>query len=159
MSPKIWLRGCASAILSLSLATTIAVAQEHGHGRDKHDRDDHDRNGDDNHGRGHDKDRGRHDYSDHDRNEMRGWYHEHHEHLPPGLSKRDRLPAGLERQLVVRGTLPPGLRAKIVRCPGDLERRLPPPPPDCEHVVIGGHIVLLNRRTFLVVDVFHLEIG
>jgi hypothetical protein len=25
--------------------------------------------------------------------------------------------------------------------------------------VIGGHIVLLNRRTFVVVDVFHLEIG
>src|ERR1700692_1823411 len=44
-------------------------------------------------------------------------------------------------------------------CPGDLERHLPPPPPDCEHVVIGGHVVLLNRRTFVVVDVFHLEIG
>jgi hypothetical protein len=25
--------------------------------------------------------------------------------------------------------------------------------------VIGGHVVLLNRRTFVVVDVFHLEIG
>ncbi len=88
-----------------------------------------------------------------------GWYREHYEHLPPGLAKRDRLPPGLERQLVVRGTLPPGLQKKIVHCPQDLERRLPPPPPECEHVVIGGHIVLLNRRTFLIVDVFHLEIG
>jgi hypothetical protein len=25
--------------------------------------------------------------------------------------------------------------------------------------VIGGHVVLLNRRTFVVVDVFHLGIG
>ena len=40
--------------------------------------------------------------------------------------------------------------------PVDLERELPPPPPNCEHVFIGGHVVLLNRRTFVVVDVFHL---
>jgi hypothetical protein len=127
---------------------------------DKQDRDDDDDHGR-GHGKGHDKDRehDRNSYSDHDRDEMRGWYREHYEHLPPGLAKRDRLPPGLERQLVVRGTLPPGLRKKIVRCPDDLERRLPPPPPECEHVVIGGHIVLLNRRTLLIVDVFHLEIG
>jgi hypothetical protein len=25
--------------------------------------------------------------------------------------------------------------------------------------VIGGHLVLLNRRTFLIVDVFHFDIG
>ena len=41
--------------------------------------------------------------------------------------------------------------------PVDLERELPPAPPNCEHVFIGGHVVLLNRRTFVVVDVFHLE--
>jgi Ni/Co efflux regulator RcnB len=88
---------------------------------------------------------------------MRGWYRHHDSDLPPGLAKRDRLPPGLERQLVVRGTLPPGLRKEIVRCPDDLERRLPPPPRDCRHVVIGGHIVLLNTRSFLIVDVFHFE--
>jgi hypothetical protein len=42
--------------------------------------------------------------------------------------------------------------------PPDLERRLPPPPPDCAHVVIGGHIVLMNRRTNVVLDIFHLEL-
>jgi hypothetical protein len=78
--------------------------------------------------------------------------------LPPGLARRDQLPPGLERQLVVRGELPPGLRRKIQRCPEDLERRLPPPPRDCEHVVIGGHIVLLNRKTFVVLDIFHVEV-
>lgn len=159
MSHKMWLRMGGSAILGLALSMSSAVAQDHGHGHDKEDRDDND------HGHGHggghekDKDHDRHAYSDHDRDEMRGWYREHYQHLPPGLAKRDRLPPGLERQLVVRGTLPPGLRAKIVVCPRDLERHLPPPPPDCKHVLIGGHVVLLNRRTFVVVDVFHLDIG
>jgi hypothetical protein len=78
--------------------------------------------------------------------------------LPPGLAKRDQLPPGLGKQLVRRGTLPPGLQKKIQPCPPDLERRLPPPPPDCGHVVIGGHIVLMNRRINVVLDIFHLEL-
>lgn len=89
---------------------------------------------------------------------MRGWYHDHQDHLPPGLAKKDRLPPGLEKQLVQRGTLPPGLQKRIQPCPEELEGRLPPPPPDCAHVVIGGHIVLLNRRTNIVVDIFHFEV-
>jgi Ni/Co efflux regulator RcnB len=158
MSFKLWLRAGAIGVLSLALSTTIAVAQGHGHGHDKQDRDDdedRDHHGDHGHGRGHE----RHGYSDHDRDEMRGWYREHHDHLPPGLAKRDRLPPGLERQLVVRGTLPPGLRAKMYHVPEDFERRLPPPPPDCEHVFVGGHVVLLNRANFQIVDVIHLEIN
>jgi Ni/Co efflux regulator RcnB len=149
---KLWLRAGAIAILSLALSSTIAVAQGHGHGQDKHDRDDDD--GDDTHGRGH----GHKGYSDHDRDEVRGRYREHHDHLPPGLAKRDRLPPGLERQLIVRGTLPPGLRAKMYRVPEDFERRLPPPPPNCEHVFIGGHVVLLNRTNFQIVDVIHVDV-
>ena len=76
--------------------------------------------------------------------------------LEPGLAKRDRLPPGLERQLRVRGTLPPGLRDRIRPCPEGLVRLLPPPPPHCEHVLIGGSIVLLNRNSFVVLDIFHL---
>jgi len=129
--------------------------------------DDHD------HGRGHghayeqakykyhdyDRDNRDHDfYREHDRYAMRDWYVEHHDHLPPGLAKRDHLPPGLERQLVVRGTLPPGLRARIHPCPPEMVRVLPPPPPDCEHVLVGGHVVLMNRRNFMVVDLFHFEL-
>lgn len=110
------------------------------------------------HGRGHDRDEeGGGHYSKHDRDGARGWYHGHQEGLPPGLAKRDQLPPGLERQLRVRGTLPPGLRDRIRPCPPELVRVLPPPPPNCEHVVIGGHIVLLNRRTFMVLDIVHFE--
>ncbi len=145
MQSKRWWIACAAVLFTL--ASSVAYAQGRGNGHNKHgDHDDDDRV------------RDRHSYSDHDRREMREWYHGRHDDLPPGLAKRDRLPPGLERQLVVRGTLPPGLRKKMQSCPEDLERRLPPPPRDCRHVVIGGHIVLLNTRSFVIVDVFHFEI-
>lgn len=112
----------------------------HAYGHDKHDGDDEDR------GRGH--------YRDHDR-ELHEWYREHSDRLPPGLAKRDALPPGLQRQLMVRGTLPPGLQKKIRPCPPEVESYLPPAPAGYVHTVIGGNIVLVNRRTFLVLDVFH----
>ena len=154
LSSKSWFRAAASAVLSLALSTTIAVAQEHGQGHENHDRDGRDDRGHENdHGHGHNR------YSDHDRDAARGWYHTHYRHLPPGLANRDRLPPGLERQLVVRGTLPPGLQKQMRPCPPDLERELPPPPPHYAHVVIGGNLVLLNRANFQIVDVFHFDIN
>jgi len=118
---------------------------DNGHWRNKHkDRDD-------------DDDRRGYGFGDHDRDEIRGWYAVNYRHLPPGLAKRDRLPPGLERQLMVRAVLPRDLEAHIAVVPVDLERRLPPPPPDCERVLVGGHIVLMNRRTKIVLDIFHFE--
>jgi Ni/Co efflux regulator RcnB len=144
MRSRIWLH--LGLALSLVLASSLALADDNDHGKtDKHGHHDNT-----------DRDRGY--YSDHDRDAMRGWYGEQHDHLPPGLARKDRLPPGLEKQLVVRGTLPPGLRKKIRPCPDELERRLPPPPPDCAHVVVGGHVVLMNRMTFMVLDVFHFEL-
>jgi hypothetical protein len=146
-----------SALLTLALASTIAVAQGNGHGHDKHDRDDHDRAYDDHdHGHGHGQGHGR--YADHDR-DIRDWYRAHYDHLPPGLAKRDRLPPGLERQLVVNGTLPPGLQRKMQPCPHELEAMLPPPPPNYVHVVIGGNLVMYNRATLQIGDVFRLDAG
>jgi len=157
-----WLHTFAIAILALSTSVALAQHEGHGHGRghDKHGNEDedndNDRKGDSDkeHGhKGHGHGRG---YDDRDHQVMHGWYEGHRGNLPPGLAKKDRLPPGLERQLELRGTLPPGLRGRIYAVPVDLERELPPPPPNCEHVFIGGHVVLLNRRTFVVVDVFHL---
>ncbi len=144
MSSNKWLYLAAAVALSLSTNLALAQGRGHGNGHDKHaDRDD-----DDDRGRGH--------YRDHDR-ELRGWYEEHRDHLPPGLAKRDRLPPGLERQLVVRGTLPPGLQKKMQPVPVEVESYLPPPPVGYIHTVIGGNIVLVNRKTFFVLDVFHFE--
>ena len=169
MSLSRWLRMGTTAALSLALSATIAVAQGNGHGHDKHDRDDddnhwrdQDRDDDHGHGHGHGEGHGRghaygHEkYRDHDR-DIRGWYHEHYQHLPPGLAKRDRLPPGLERQLVVNGTLPPGLRAQARPCPRELEAMLPPPPPNYVHVVVGGNLVMYNRVNFQIGDVLHFD--
>jgi hypothetical protein len=43
-------------------------------------------------------------------------------------------------------------------CPPDLERMLPPPPPNYAHFVIGGNLVLLNRANFQIADIFHIAI-
>src|SRR5260370_27039424 len=116
---------------------SMAIGQRKGHGKgyDKHGNDDEDAQF----------------YKDHVRELLRGWYGEHRDQLPPGLAKKDRLPPGLEKQLVRRGTLPPGLEKRLQPCPEELERQLPPPPPDCAHLVIGGHLVLLNRKTNIIV--------
>src|ERR1700751_541836 len=162
MFSKSWFRAAATALLSLALSTTIAVAQGNGHGHDKHDRDDDDRwhdhdDRDHGHGNGHHNGHDRERYADRD-GDIRGWYHTHYKHLPPGLAKRDRLPPGLERQLVVRGTLPPGLRGRMQPCPHELEVMLPPPPPGHVHVFIGGNLVLVNRENFQIADVFHFDV-
>ncbi|MGK3882453.1 hypothetical protein ABI028_15630, partial [Enterococcus faecium] len=70
---------------ALLISSPSAFAQGnghgHGHGHDKHGDDD-------------DRDDDREYYRGHDR-EVRGWYDEHREHLPPGLAKKDHLPPGL----------------------------------------------------------------
>jgi Ni/Co efflux regulator RcnB len=151
MSKKWVLILCAA--LAVTLLPGIAVA-------------DHDHDGGQGHGRGHAYGHEKHDrdgdeergyYRDHDR-ELHEWYRAHYNNLPPGLAKRDRLPPGLERQLVVRGTLPPGLRRQMHPCPVEVEQYLPPPPAGYVHTVIGGHIALVNRTTFFVLDVFHFEL-
>ena len=136
-----WMFACALGILTLT--GNFALAQGHGNGHGKG----HNKHGDD-------EDQGDF-YKDRDREVMRSWYDNHQSNLPPGLAKKDRLPPGLERQLVRRGALPPGLQKRLQPCPEELERRLPPPPPECAHVLISGHIVLLNRRTNVIVDIFH----
>jgi Ni/Co efflux regulator RcnB len=142
-----------AGLIGLALATsTPAFAQGngngHGKGHAKHedaDRDDRDR----------DHDRDSYRYYNHEQI-IRGWYAERGGNLPPGLAKKDRLPPGLEKQLVRNGTLPPGLQKRYYAVPVELERRLPPPPSDCVHVFISGHLVLLNKHTNLIVDIFAL---
>ena len=141
MKPRKRMFAVALSFLMLTASSTLAQGHGQGKGHNKHGEDD---------------DQGERYYRDHDR-DIRGWYDNHQNNLPPGLAKKDRLPPGLEKQLVRRGELPPGLQKRLQPCPEELERQLPPPPPDCEHVVIGGHLILLNRRTNIVVDIFHFE--
>ena len=91
-------------ILLLARGPAFAQGNSQGHG----------------HGKGHDKhhdDGDRDDRYDHHREAIRGWYSENANHLPPGLAKKDRLPPGLEKQLVRNGTLPPGLQSVCIMFP------------------------------------------
>ena len=130
-----WLAVLGATLITLTSMTAFAKSKSHVHGKDK--------------GRVEIKFR----YSEHDR-ALRGWYEGRGGNLPPGLAKRYALPPGLENQLVTKGTLPPGLRKKMYRCPHEVVRLLPPPPPDYGHYFIGGNIVLVHRRTYMVLDIF-----
>jgi hypothetical protein len=136
-----------ASVLGLFLVTaSTAVAQGNGKGHGKgHDK------------RGDDDDQGEHYYKHHDQDTFHEWYTQNENHLPPGLAKKDQLPPGLEKQLVRHGTLPLGLQKRVQPCSREIEHMLPPPPPDCTHVVIGGHFVSLNKRTDVVMDIFHFE--
>jgi hypothetical protein len=126
MASKLWLRASAVGLVSLALSTTIARAQDHDRDHDRDDEHWHDRDHDRDHDRQHEREVVRHEaYVDHQR-EIREWYRVHHERSPPGLAKRDRLPPGLERQIVIHGFLPVELRGRMQPCPHQLEVLLPP---------------------------------
>lgn len=91
----------------------------------------------------------------HERELISTYYSNHTQGLPPGLAKRGGdLPPGLEKHLERNGTLPPGLQKKLEPCPVALERQLPPLPADYRRAVIGAHIVVLNKNTNVIVDIF-----
>jgi hypothetical protein len=73
--------------------------------------------------------------------------------LPPGLAKRERLPAGLERQLKKNGSLPPGLEKRLHSFPLELEHLLPERPEGVIRVVIGVDILLLDKTSNTILDI------
>jgi len=134
-------------MISAPLSDVLAQGHGNGHYRDK--KKDKDRDDDD--------DRRGYGFAQRDRDEIRGWYVVNAKRLPPGLAKKDRLPPAFERRLVIQQRFPVELERQVYVVPVELERRLPPPPLDCERVLIGGHIVLRNRNTQIVLDIFHFE--
>lgn len=92
-----------------------------------------------------------------DRDIIGGYYRNRYSSLPPGLAKRGgQLPPGLERQLERHGTLPPGLQERLGPFPLELSRQLPPLPPGYIRGVIGESVVVVNRRTWVIVDVIQV---
>ncbi len=73
--------------------------------------------------------------------------------LPPGLAKRERLPAGLERQLEKNRSLPPGLEKRVHPFPGELGKLLPELPKGVIRVVIGVDILLLDETSNTILDI------
>ena len=73
--------------------------------------------------------------------------------LPPGLAKREQLPAGLARQLQKNGSLPPGLEKHVHLFPLELGRLLPELPKGVIRVVIGVDILLLDETSNKILDI------
>jgi hypothetical protein len=86
---------------------------------------------------------------------IRAWFSskKNLEGLPPGLAKRERLPAGLERQLKQNGSLPPGLEKRVHPFPGELGKLLPELPKGIIRVVIGVDILLLDETSNTILDI------
>ena len=86
---------------------------------------------------------------------IRAWFSnkQNLEGLPPGLVKRERLPAGLARQMEKNGSLPPGLQKRVHLFPLELGRLLPELPKGVIRVVIGVDILLLDETSNTILDI------
>lgn len=79
--------------------------------------------------------------------------------LPPGLAKRSELPPGLQRHLQRNGKLPPGLQKRLEPFPHELEVRLPGIPDIWRRVILGRHVILIDRRTYRILDIIENVVG
>lgn len=92
-------------------------------------------------------------FSDRDRVIIREWYDERRRALPPGLAKKGMVPPGHAKRWGPRDTLPPGLAWREL--PPELERRLSRLPEGYIRVIVGSDIVLMDRRTRVILDVLY----
>ena len=97
-------------------------------------------------------------FGEHDREVIHAYCSQPNAGLPPGLAKRGgKLPPGLEKHLRRNGQLPPGLQKKVQPFPVELDRRLPPLPPNYVRVFLSGRGLIVDSRFNIldVIEIFH----
>ena len=147
-----------AAVIFIS-GTALAQGKGHAYGHEKHgqgDDDDRDKGRGHGHDRDDDREYARAYYHDEHHRAAEEWCYKHRGHLPPGLAKKGGMPPGLAKKLARGYYIEPEYRRYIYVVPADLERRLPPPPRDCRHAIVAGHLVLMNRNTNLVLDIMNI---
>lgn len=92
-------------------------------------------------------------FSDKDRRLIHDYYKLKHKRLPPGLAKKDKLPPGLEKQLIRKGKLPPGLQHRLL--PLELTQKLSPLPRGYIRLKVGRDVILLDEFTRIMVDIIY----
>lgn len=95
-------------------------------------------------------------FSERDREVVRDWYGDRARQAgrcPPGLAKKNNgcLPPGQAKKYEVGRPLPPDIVWYAV--PPALVTRLPPLPPDHGYIRVGADILLMDRRSRVVIDV------
>ena len=96
-------------------------------------------------------------FTDDDRISMREWYRLHHDELPLGVRKKDRLPHDLQAQLKVNEVLAEVLRPRIHEVSSDFLGRVPPAADGCHYVFVGGNAVILERKSNYVYDIYNFR--
>ncbi len=96
-------------------------------------------------------------FTDDDRTSMRDWYRLHHDELPLGVRKKDRLPHDLEADLKVNEVLPEILGPRVHEVSSDFLGRVPPAANGCHYVFLGGNVVILERKTNYVYDIYNFR--
>jgi hypothetical protein len=92
-----------------------------------------------------------------DRRVIRNCVAEHTSDLAPGITQREELPPGNERQVRAGGTLPPELQQNLQALPWACEKELPELPGDLERVLYRGRVLLINDQSNRIVDLFYLD--
>jgi hypothetical protein len=96
-------------------------------------------------------------FTDDDRTSMRDWYRLHHDELPLGVRKKDRLPHDLEADLKVNEVLPEILGPRVREVSSDFLGRVPPAANGWHYVFLGGNAVILERKTNYVYDIYNFR--
>jgi len=128
---------------AVALGFALTLPEMHSQDRDRDRRDDRDH---------HDHDR----FDDHDRQAARDWYRGHHDAFQHdnGRYWRNEWEPNIHEGFV----LTPAMRGAIRPVPKDLYGRFAPPPPGYRYVIIGNHVVLVDRG-YRIHDVLHFELN
>ena len=92
-----------------------------------------------------------------DRRVIRTCVSEHALELPAGLTQREELPSGNERNIRSGGRLPPELQKDARPLPLACEQQLSELPGELERVVYNGRVLLINDTTNRILDLFYLD--
>jgi Ni/Co efflux regulator RcnB len=137
MKTRWWITACAVTLFALS--GSVARSQDRGQDNRNQNRQDHTK------------------FDDHDRQVASDWYKQNRGHAPVGFRDRDRLAPEHETRLQMGIVLDKELRGRMHALPSDLSRRFPAAPRGYRYIVIGGHVVLVDKG-YHVQDVIRLDI-
>ncbi|MDP9267341.1 MAG: hypothetical protein M3P27_03320, partial [Acidobacteriota bacterium] len=91
-----------------------------------------------------------------DRSTVRTCYGDHASDISAGFSRRDSLPADIDRQLQRNGTVPASLEREVQYLPEVCENQLPRLPSDLQRVVYMRRVLLIDRDN-RILDTFNID--